>query len=248
MRSGIARTSHAPYLLRPGHPMLLEPTSSKLHCPGSRLDRRLGPAATHFGNRRFQTIRPVGADQVTSRHALSGYNSHGTRSNHLPLPSRLVLYSSQTDNYLEVALSTKDLTRSQWLDVCSRPVLLCSPSALADDTDRPPYATTQSQVPQSQSWCCRQHSSTNIHMPPNHPSGALAHPPVILCDGQQVSLQARPHGSVQQLVPSMLLSHRLTIQRHPDAPRVCNLSNRKLRYRCLAERPKKHGPDRCAPK
>lgn len=121
MRSGTARTSHAPYLLRPGHAMLLEPTSSKLHCPGSRLDRRLGPAATHFGNRRFQTIRPVGADQVTSRHALSGYNSHGTRSNHLPLPSRLVSYSSQTDNYLEVALSTKDLTRSRWLDVAVGP-------------------------------------------------------------------------------------------------------------------------------
>ena len=50
MRSGIARTGHLPWA-----PTLPEPREIfRLHCPGSRLDRRPGPAATHFGNRRSQ--------------------------------------------------------------------------------------------------------------------------------------------------------------------------------------------------
>lgn len=51
----IARTGDLPWACTWAVGTLLEPREMfRLHCPGSRLDRRPGPAATHFGNRRFE--------------------------------------------------------------------------------------------------------------------------------------------------------------------------------------------------
>lgn len=119
-------------------------------------------------------IRPVGqADRVRA-----GIPDHDTMhiqnwSKHLLTPARLASYSIHPYHYLEVTLSTKDSTRSRWLDVCSRPVLLCSSSALAEDADRPPNAATPCQVPQSQKLVlpsAQQHTYTYCILP-GHPSG-----------------------------------------------------------------------------
>lgn len=105
----------------------------RLHWPGSRLARRPGPAATHFGNRCFQKSRPVGQAEA----GLSGKDTIDiqSRSNQpffASWPSSRS-YSTHPDNCTIWiwCYQRRIPTRSRWLDVCGRPVLFFSSSALA---------------------------------------------------------------------------------------------------------------------
>lgn len=173
MRSGIART-RATCLGTPALSDADEPREMfRLHWPGSRLARRPGPAAAHLGNRCFQKSRPVGQAEYQQA-CLAGiqltYRAGAT--NPFTLPGRLlvVLHPSRLLHHLDLVLSTKDSkVKSVARRVWSGRTLLLIFGLGRTKAVRPPYAATPCQVPQSQSWCCRQHSSTHLHMPSSHP-------------------------------------------------------------------------------
>lgn len=153
-----------------GHCCLGLGRCSSPHCPGSRLDRRPGPAATHFGIRRFENSGRWDRQNI-SRPAQPAYHcpTEWKRPIFAPSPTLRRIPFTQII-ILKLALSPKDATRSRWLDIESARTLLLTSRPWRTKADRPPgVAPPPCQVPQSQRWCCRQHSSTLIDTLPSHP-------------------------------------------------------------------------------